>query len=90
MCSKSLTFKGYINFLLLDMADSPSFDIDSSLPDIDVLLRPRFRRAAVPTASSTAHFDTPIRRPGDRQSNPIKILDTLPPAQTVLNENKAL
>lgn len=79
------TFKGYINFLLLDMADSPSSDIDSSLPDIDVLLRPRFRHA-VPTASSAAHFDTPIRKPGDRQSNPIEILDALPPAQTVLNE----
>ena len=53
------TFKGYINFLLLDMADSPSSDIDSSLFDIDVLLQPRFRHA-VPTASSAAHFDTPI------------------------------
>ena len=71
------TFKGYINFLLFGMADSPSFDINSSLPDIDVLLQPRFRHAAVPTTSSTAHFDILIWRPGDRQSNPIKILDIL-------------
>ncbi len=79
MCSKFLTFKGYINFLLLDMANSPSFNINSSLPDINVLLQPRSRHTAVPTASA-AHFDTPIWRPGDRQSNPIEILDTLPPA----------
>jgi hypothetical protein len=86
MYPKFSTFKGYINFLLLSIANSPSFDNDSSLPDIDVLLRPRFHRAAVPTASSAADFDTPIRRPGDRQSNPIEILDTLSPAQTVSNE----
>ena len=65
MRPKFLTFKGYINFLLLDIANSPSSDINSSLPDINVLLWPRFRHAAVPTASSTAHFNTPIRRPGD-------------------------
>ena len=59
MRSKFLTFKGYINFLLLDMANSPSFNINSSLPDINVLLRPRSRRTAVPTASA-AHFNTPI------------------------------
>ena len=58
-------FKGYINFLLLDMADSPSSDINSSLSDIDVLLRLRFRHT-VPTASSAAYFDTLIRKPGDR------------------------
>ena len=68
------------------MADSPSSDIDSSLSNINVLLRPRFRHTAVPTASSAAHFDTPIQRPGDRQSNPIEVLDTPSPAQTVLNE----
>jgi len=79
MRPKFLIFKGYINFLLLNMADSSSFNIDSSLPNINVLLRPRFRRAAVPTASSAAYFNTPIRRPGNRQSNPIKILDILPP-----------
>ena len=41
---------------------------------------------AVPTASSAAHFDTPIRKPSDRQSDPIEILDTLSPAKTVSNE----
>ena len=79
------TFKGYINFLLLDMADSPSSDIDSSLPDIDVLLRPRFRHA-VPTASSAVYFNILIWKPDDCQSNLIKILNTLPPTQTVLNK----
>jgi hypothetical protein len=54
------TFKAYINFLLLSMADSPSSDINLSLPNINMLLRPRFRHTAVPTASSTAHFDTLI------------------------------
>jgi hypothetical protein len=65
MRPKSLTFKGYIDFLLLDMANSPSFNIDSSLPNINVLLRPRFRRAAVPAASSAAYFDTPTQRPSN-------------------------
>jgi len=60
MRPKFLIFKGYINFLLLDMADSSSFNINSSLSNIDVLLRPRFRHTAVPTASSAAYFDTPI------------------------------
>ena len=60
MRPKFWTFKGYINFLLLDMADSPSFDINLSLFNINVLLQPRSRHAAVPTASSASHFDTPI------------------------------
>ena len=55
-----LTFKGYINFLLLNMANSPSFNINSSLPNINILLRPRFRYTAVPTTSSTTYFNTPI------------------------------
>ena len=80
MCPEFLTFKGYIDFLLFNMANIPFFNINLSLPDIDMLLRPRFRRTAVPTASPAAYFDTPIQRPGDRQSNPIKILDILPPA----------
>ena len=54
------TFKGYINFLLLDMANSPSSDIDLSLFNINVLLRPRFGHTAIPTTSSTAYFNTPI------------------------------
>ena len=54
-----LTFKGYINFLLLDMANSPSSNIDLSLPDIDVLLRPRFHHI-IPTASSATYFNTLI------------------------------
>jgi hypothetical protein len=54
-----LTFKGYINFLLLKIANNPS-NINSSLPNINVLLRPRFCYTAVPTASSAAYFNTPI------------------------------
>ena len=57
---KFLTLKGYINFLLFDMANSPSFNINSSLSNINVLLRPRFRHTAVPTASSTTYFNTLI------------------------------
>ena len=60
MRPKFLTFKCYINFLLLDMADSPFSNINLSLSDINVLLQLRFRHAAVPTASSAAYFDTPI------------------------------
>src|SRR6266702_691741 len=90
MCPKFLMFKGYINFLLLDMANSPFFNIDLSLPDINVLLQPRFCHTAIPTTSSDAHFNTPIQRPSNHQNNLIKILDILPPAQTILNENKAL
>ena len=64
MCPEFSTFKGYINFLLLNIANSPFFNIDLSLPNIDVLLRPRFYYI-VPTASSAAYFDTLIQRPGD-------------------------
>jgi hypothetical protein len=53
-------FKGYINFLLLKIANSPSSDINLSLPNINVLLQPRFYYAAVPTTSSTAYFNTLI------------------------------
>jgi hypothetical protein len=55
-----LTFKGYIKFLPFNIANSPSFNIDSSLPNINVLLWPRFRRIAVPTTSSTTYFNTLI------------------------------
>ena len=60
MRPKFLTFKGYINFLLLSIANSPSFNINSSLPNINVLLRPRFRYTAIPTTSSAAYFNTLI------------------------------
>ena len=53
------------------MADSSSFDIDSTLPDVNELLQ---RRPAAHTASAAL-----VRKPGDRQSNPIKILDILSP-----------
>ena len=60
MRPKFSTFKGYINFLLLDMANSPSFNINSSLPDINMLLQPRFCYMAVPTTSPAAYFNTLI------------------------------
>jgi len=59
MRPKFLTFKGYINFLLLNIADSPFFNIDLSLLNINVLLRPRFRYI-VPTTSSATYFNTLI------------------------------
>jgi hypothetical protein len=54
-----LMFKGYINFLLFDMADSPFFNINLSLFNINMLLRPRFYYTVF-TASSTAYFNTLI------------------------------
>ena len=56
------------------MADSSLFDIDSTLPDLNELLQ---RRPAAYTAYTTS--TAPVRKPGDRQSNPIEVLDTLPP-----------
>ena len=55
-----LTFKSYINFLLLGMADSPFFNINLSLFNIDMLPQPRFYYIAILTASSTAYFNTLI------------------------------
>ena len=55
------------------MADSSLFDIDSTLPDLNKLLR---RRPAAYTASAA-----PVRKPGHRYSNPIEILDTPPPSR---------
>ena len=60
MHPKFLTFKGYIDFLLFNIANSPSFNINLSLLDINVLLRPRFHHTAIPTASPAAYFNTPI------------------------------
>jgi len=60
MRPKFLTFKGYINSLLFNIANSPSFNINSSLPNINMLLRLRFYYMAVPTASSATYFNTLI------------------------------
>ena len=60
MRSEFLIFKGYINSLLYNIANGPSFNINSSLPDINMLLRPRFHRTAVPTTSPTTYFNTLI------------------------------
>ena len=60
------------------MANSSSFDVDSTLPDLDELL---LRRPAAYTghAASAAL----VQKPGDRQSNPIEVLDTPPPLRQV-------
>jgi hypothetical protein len=57
------------------MADSSSFNINSTLPDLNELLQ---RRPAAYTASAAL-----VRKPGDRQSNPIKVLGTPPPLRQV-------
>jgi hypothetical protein len=57
---KFLTLKGYINFLLFNIANSPSFNINLSLSNINVLLQPRFHHTAIPTTSSATYFNTLI------------------------------
>jgi len=57
------------------MANSSSFNINSTLPDLNKLLQ---RRPAAYTASAAL-----VRKPGNRQSNPIKVLDTLSPLRQV-------
>ena len=57
------------------MADSSLFNIDLTLPDLNKLLQ---CRPAAHTASAA-----PVRKPGNRQSNPIEVLDTPPPLHQV-------
>ena len=57
------------------MADSSLSDIDSTLPNLNELLRRR------PTVYPTS--TAPVRKPGDRQSNPIEVLNTPPPLHQV-------
>jgi len=60
------------------MANSSSFNTDSTLPDLNKLLQ-RYPAAHTAHTASAA----PVRKPGDRQSNPIKVLDTPPPLRQV-------
>ena len=60
MCPKFLIFKSYINFLLRNIANSPFFNINLSLFNINMLLYPRFYYAAIPTISFTTYFNTLI------------------------------
>ena len=60
------------------MADSSSFDIGSTLPDLNKLLQRRPTAHAAHTTSAV-----PERKPGNRRSNPIEILDTPPPLYQV-------
>jgi len=54
------------------MADSSLFNIDSTLPDLNELLQ-----------RCPAAYTALVRKPGDRQSNPIEVLDTPPPLYQV-------
>ncbi len=60
------------------MANSSLFNIDSTLPDLDELLQRCPAAYTTHTASAA-----PVRKPGDRQSNPIKVLNTPPPLHQV-------
>jgi len=63
------------------MADSSLFDIDSTLPDLNELLQ---RYPAAYTASTTSAASAAlVRKPGDRQSNPIEVLNTPSPLRQV-------
>jgi len=53
------------------MADSSLFNINLTLPDVNKLLQ---RRPTAYTASAAL-----VRKPGNRQSNPIEILNIPPP-----------
>jgi hypothetical protein len=60
------------------MADSSLFNINSTLPNLNKLLLHRPTAYTAHTASAA-----PVRNPGDRQSNPIKVLNTPPPPRQV-------
>ena len=60
------------------MADSSLFDINLTLPNLNKLLQ---RRPTTYTAYTTS--TTLVRKPSDRQSNPIKVLNTLFPLHQV-------
>ena len=60
------------------MADSYLFNIDSTLLDLNELLLHRPAAYTAYTASAAL-----VRNPGDRQSNPIKVLNTPPPPRQV-------
>jgi len=60
------------------MADSSLFNIDSTLPNLNKLLQRCPTTYTAYTASAAL-----VRKPGDRQSNPIKVLNTLPPLYQV-------
>ena len=86
MYTKSTISKAYINFLLYNIADSFSFNINSSLPDLDELLHTRWACPAVAT-KSVAPSGTPsaasFQKPNNHQSNPIKLFNTPPPHQAI-------
>ena len=60
------------------MADSSLFNINSTLPDLNKLLQ-RYPAAYTTHTASAA----PVRKPSDRQSNPIEVLNTPPPLHQV-------
>ena len=58
------------------MANSSLFNIDLTLPDLNELLQHR------PTVYSTSA--ALVQKPGDRQNNPIEILNIPPPLYQVI------
>ena len=60
------------------MADSSLSNINLTLPDLNELLQCRPAAYTAHTASTTL-----VQKPGDRQSNPIEVLNTLPPLYQV-------
>ena len=60
------------------MADSSLFNIDLTLPDLNKFLQCRPAAYTAHTASTTL-----VQKPGDRQSNPIEVLNTSPPLHQV-------
>ena len=60
------------------MANSSLFNINSTLPDLNKLLQCRPATYTAYTASAAL-----VQKPGNRQSNPIKVLNTPPPLHQV-------
>ena len=56
------------------MADGSLFNIDLTLPNLNKLLQRRPTTYTAYTASAA-----PVRKPSNRQSNSIKVLNTSPP-----------
>jgi hypothetical protein len=60
------------------MANSSLFNINLTLPNLNKLLQ---RCPAAYTAYTASA--APVQKPSNRQSNPIKVLNTLPPLRQV-------
>ena len=75
-----MPYKAYINFLLYSIANSSLFDINLTLPNLNKLLQRYPTIYTISTISTTSTTSTIlVRKPSNRQSNLIKVLNTLPP-----------